>query len=97
MKRDELSDLAVFLVVAEESNFTRASVRLGVSQSAVSHAMRRLEESIGVKLLNRTSRRVSTTDAGEKLLAALRPGFNQIDARIEELRLLGDAPAAWCV
>ncbi|BFM09208.1 LysR family transcriptional regulator [Halioxenophilus aromaticivorans] len=92
MKRDELSDLAVFLVVAEESNFTRASVRLGVSQSAVSHAMRRLEESIGVKLLNRTSRRVSTTDAGEKLLAALLPGFSQIDARIEELRLLGDAP-----
>lgn len=92
MKREELSDLALFMTVAEERNFTRASVRLGVSQSAVSHAVRRLEASIGLKLLNRTSRRVSTTDAGEKLLAALRPGFGQINARIEELRLLGDAP-----
>jgi DNA-binding transcriptional LysR family regulator len=92
MKREELSDLALFMTVAEERNFTRASVRLGVSQSAVSHAVRRLEASIGLKLLHRTSRRVSTTDAGEKLLAALRPGFGQINARIEELRLLGDAP-----
>lgn len=93
MKREELSDLAVFMTVAEESNFTRAAVRLGVSQSAVSHTIRRLEASIGLKLLNRTSRRVTTTDAGEKLLAALRPGFGQIDARIEELRLLGDSPS----
>lgn len=92
MKREDLSDLAVFMTVAEECNFTRAAVRLGVSQSAVSHAIRRMEDSIGVKLLNRTSRRVSTTDAGEKLLAALKPGFGQITARIEELRLMGDAP-----
>ncbi len=92
MKREELGDLAVFMMVAEERNFTRAAVRLGLSQSAVSHTIRRLEASVGLKLLNRTSRRVSTTDAGEKLLAALRPGFGQIDARIEELRLLGDAP-----
>jgi len=92
MRRDELSDLALFMAVAEERSFTRASVRLELSQSAVSHAVRRLEASIGLKLLNRTSRRVSTTDAGEKLLAALRPGFGQINARIEELRLLGDAP-----
>lgn len=92
MKREELSDLAVFMTVAEESSFTRAAVRLGVSQSAVSHTVRRLEAAIGLKLLNRTSRRVTTTDAGEKLLAALRPSFGQINARIEELRLLGDAP-----
>ncbi|MDX1804581.1 MAG: LysR family transcriptional regulator, partial [Alcanivorax sp.] len=92
MKREELSDLAVFMTVAEERNFTRAAVRLEVSQSAVSHAVRRLEASIGLKLLNRTSRRVTTTDAGEKLLAALKPGFGQISDRIEELRLLGDAP-----
>lgn len=92
MKREDLGDLAVFLIVAEEGNFTRAAVRLGVSQSAVSHTIRRLESSVGIRLLNRTSRRVTTTDAGENLLAALRPGFTQIDARIEELRILGDAP-----
>lgn len=92
MKREDLSDLVSFMTVAEEKSFTRAAVRLNVSQSAVSHAVRRLEASIGMKLLNRTSRRVSNTDAGEKLLAALRPGFDQIDARIEELRLLGDTP-----
>lgn len=92
MKREELSDLAVFQVVAEDRNFTRAAARLGISQSAVSHTIRRLEASIGLKLLNRTSRHVTTTDAGEKLLAAVRPGFGQIDARIEELRQLGDTP-----
>ncbi len=90
--REELNDLVVFMTVAEEHSFTRASVRLGLSQSAVSHTVRRLEESIGIKLLNRTSRRVSTTDAGEKLLDTLRPSFGQITARIEEIRLLGDAP-----
>ncbi len=90
--REELGDLSVFMTVAEESSFTRASVRLGLSQSAVSHSVRRLEASVGVKLLNRTSRRVSTTDAGEKLLATLRPSFGEINARIEEIRMLGDAP-----
>jgi len=90
--RDELSDLALFMAVAEEKSFTQAATQLGLSQSAVSHAVRRLEASVGIKLLNRTSRRVSTTDAGEKLLAALRPGLGMINARIEELRLLGDAP-----
>jgi DNA-binding transcriptional LysR family regulator len=92
VKREELSDLAVFMAVAEERNFTRAAVRLGISQSAVSHTIRRLEASIGVKLLNRNSRRVTATDAGEQLLEAVRPGFGQIDARIEELRLSGDTP-----
>ena len=90
--REELSDLALFMVVAEEKSFTRAAAHLDLSQSAVSHAMRRLESQVGIKLLNRTSRRVSTTEAGEKLLAALRPGLGMIRSRIEELRLLGDAP-----
>ncbi|MBM7335468.1 LysR family transcriptional regulator [Alloalcanivorax marinus] len=90
--REELSDLALFMVVAEEKSFTRAAAHLDLSQSAVSHAMRRLEAQVGIKLLNRTSRRVSTTDAGEKLLAALRPGLGMIRSRVEELRLLGDAP-----
>ncbi|WP_417553522.1 LysR family transcriptional regulator [Marinomonas fungiae] len=90
--REELSDLVLFMTVAEEKSFTQAATQLGLSQSAVSHAIRRLEASVGIKLLNRTSRRVSTTDAGEKLLAALRPGLGMINTRIEELRLLGDAP-----
>lgn len=90
--REELNDLALFMAVAEEKSFTRAAAQLDLSQSAVSHAVRRLEAHVGIKLLNRTSRRVSTTDAGEKLLAALRPGLGMINARIEELRLLGDAP-----
>lgn len=93
MKKEDFSDLAVFLVVADEMNFTHAAARLGISQSAVSHTIRRLETSIGVKLLNRTSRRVTATDAGEKLLAKLRPGIDEIEEQIEELRLLGDAPA----
>jgi DNA-binding transcriptional LysR family regulator len=93
MKREELADLAVFLAVAEEGSFTRAAVRLGVSQSAVSHTIRRLEATLGFRLLNRSSRSVSTTDMGEKLLATLRPGFNQIEVRIEELRSIGDAPS----
>ena len=92
MIRDELGDLSLFMVVAEEKSFTRAAVTLGVSQSAVSHAVRRLEASVGIRLLHRTSRKVSVTDAGEKLLAALKLGISQITARIEELRMLGDAP-----
>lgn len=92
MKREDLADLTAFVAVADAGNFTKAAVQLGVSQSAVSHTIRRLEASLGFKLLNRTSRNVSTTDAGAKLLATLRPGLDQISARIEELRSLGDAP-----
>ena len=73
MVRDELSVLAAFLAVAEERSFTKAAKRLEVSTSALSHAIRRLEEQIGVRLLARTTRSVSPTDAGEQLLARLRP------------------------
>src|SRR6516164_9302128 len=69
MKGDDLSDLTVFLTVAEERSFTRAGKRLGVSPSAISHAMRNLEEQIGVRLLSRTTRSVASTPAGEQLLA----------------------------
>lgn len=92
MKRVDLSDLSVFLTVAEEGAFTRAAVRLGVSQSAVSHTIRRLEEALGFRLLNRSTRNVTPTDSGDKLLATLRPGLAQIDARIEELRSVKDTP-----
>ncbi|AJY44969.1 LysR family transcriptional regulator [Martelella endophytica] len=93
MKREELADLTVLLAVVEEGNFTRAAVRLGISQSAVSHTIRRLEAALGFRALNRTSRSVSLTDMGEKLIASLRPGLAQIEERIEELRSIGDRPS----
>ncbi|NVO25435.1 LysR family transcriptional regulator [Donghicola mangrovi] len=93
MRREDLSDLSVFVVVVEEGSFTRAAVRLGVSQSAVSHTIRRLEDSLGFRLLNRSTRSISATDSGEKLLSTLRPGLSQIEARIEELRSIRDTPS----
>jgi DNA-binding transcriptional LysR family regulator len=66
---DELSALSAFLTVAEEQSFTRAAKRLGVSGSALSHAMRGLEERVGVRLLARTTRSVAPTEAGEQLIA----------------------------
>ena len=74
--RDELSVLSAFLAVADERSFTRAAKRLNMSTSGLSHAVRRLEEQIGVRLLTRTTRSVSPTDAGEQLLAQLRPALS---------------------
>jgi len=93
MKRDELGDLAAFLAVAEERSFTRAAARIGLSQSALSHTIRRLEARLGLRLLTRTTRSVSPTEAGERLAETLRPAFNTIDARIEALSELRDRPA----
>ena len=78
MDRNDLSILAAFLAVAEERSFTQAGKRLGVSPSAMSHAIRGLEESVGVRLLSRTTRSVAPTEAGERLLARLRPGLAEI-------------------
>src|SRR3989454_902656 len=75
MVRDELSVLSAFLAVAEERSFTRAAKRLGVSTSALSHAMRGLEERFGVHLLARTTRSVAPTPAGEQLITRLRPAL----------------------
>jgi DNA-binding transcriptional LysR family regulator len=85
MVRDELDVLSVFLTVAEERSFTRAAKRLGVSTSALSHAMRRLEERIGVRLLARTTRSVLPTEAGEQLIARLRPALGDIRGALEQL------------
>jgi len=93
MVRDELSVLAAFLVVAEERSFTRAGKRLGVSQSALSHSMRGLEEQIGVRLLARTTRSVAPTGAGEQLLAHLRPALMDIRGALEGISGLRDKPA----
>ncbi|MCY1672416.1 LysR family transcriptional regulator [Novosphingobium sp. SL115] len=93
MLRDELGDLAILLAVAEEQSFTRAAARLGTSQSAVSQAVRRLEGNLGVKLLARTTRSVSPTEAGEQLLATLRPALGDIRAQLSQLTQFRDRPA----
>lgn len=93
MRREELGDLMAFLAVAEERSFTRAAARLGTSQSSLSHTVRRLEERLDVRLLTRTTRSVSTTEAGEQLVATLRPAFDDIGTRLESLSALRQKPA----
>ncbi|SNS90516.1 MULTISPECIES: LysR family transcriptional regulator [unclassified Azospirillum] len=93
MRREELNDLAVFLAVAEARSFTRAAATLGTSQSAISQIVRRLETSIGLKLLTRNTRNVAPTEAGEQLIATLRPAFNEIDTRLSALSALRERPA----
>ena len=90
MDREDFGDLAAFAVIAEGRSFTRAAARLGLSPSALSHAMRGLEERLRVRLLSRRTRSVSTTEAGERLLVTLRPALGYITHAVEEFgRLLG--------
>ncbi|WP_010543614.1 LysR family transcriptional regulator [Sphingomonas elodea] len=93
MRREELGDLAVFLAVAEARSFTRAAAKLNTSQSAISQIVRRLEAGMGVKLLTRNTRNVAPTEAGEQLVATLRPAFDEIDARLSALSALRERPA----
>lgn len=93
MRREDLADLTTFLAVAEERSFTRAAARLGTSQSAVSQTVRRLETRLGVRLLTRTTRSVAPTQAGEQLLANLRPVFAEIDTQLAAVTELRDKPA----
>src|SRR6266853_208925 len=93
MVRDELSVLSAFLAVAEERSFTRAAKRLGVTPSAVSHAIRELEERFGIRLLARTTRSVAPTDAGAQLVARLRPALGDIREAVDSISGLRDRPA----
>ncbi len=93
MRREELVDLNAFATVAEEESFTRAAARLGTSQSALSHTVRRLETRLGVRLLTRTTRRVAPTQAGERLLKTLGPAFDTIAAELASLSELREKPA----
>src|SRR5207247_422 len=93
MARDQLSALSAFLVVAEERSFTKAARRLEVSASALSHALRRLEERIGVRLLARTTRSVTPTEAGEQLIAHLRPALSDIRGALDQIGQLRERPA----
>src|SRR5215213_9048480 len=93
MVGDELNVLSAFVVVAEERSFTRAAKRLNISTSGLSHAIRRLEEQLGIRLLSRTTRSVSPTDAGEQLLAQLRPALAEIQDTLNRLSGLQSKPA----
>ena len=93
MPHSSLDDLVAFLAVVRERSFTRAAAKLGVSQSALSHTMRRLETKLGVRLLMRTTRSLSPTDAGERLLERLGPHFEQIETELDGLTELREKPA----
>jgi DNA-binding transcriptional LysR family regulator len=93
MQREDLTDLAAFMAVAEERSFTRAAARLGTSQSALSHTIQRLETRLGVRLLTRTTRNVAPTEAGEKLIGTLAPAFDSIGAQLASLGELRERPA----
>ena len=93
MPRENFSDLQAFLAVARERSFTRAAAKLGVSQSALSHTIRGLEERLGLRLLTRTTRSVSPTEAGERLLQTIGPRFEEIEAELTALSELREKPA----
>src|SRR6202030_4819176 len=93
MHRGNLNDLLAFLAVGQERSFTKAAAKLGVSQSAPSHTIRGLEERLGLRLLTRTTRSVSPTEAGERLLHTLGPRFEEIDAELAALSELREKPA----
>src|SRR4051812_20435917 len=93
MVRDHLSVLSALLAVAEERSFTRAAKRLGVSPSAMSHAIRGLEERLGVRLLSRTTRSVAPTEAGEQLLARLSPALHEVESALNRISGFRDKPA----
>jgi DNA-binding transcriptional LysR family regulator len=93
MVKDELSVLSAFLAVAEERSFTRAARQLGVSPSALSHAIRGLEDRIGVRLLARTTRSVAPTEAGEQFIARLGPALADVHGALDQVAGLRDKPA----
>ncbi len=93
MIKDELGSLAAFVAVAEACSFTRAAGKLGTSQSALSHKIRRLEARLGVRLLTRTTRSVAPTDAGHTLLETLRPSLDDISRQLASLTSRPDALA----
>ncbi|CCB67133.1 MULTISPECIES: LysR family transcriptional regulator [unclassified Hyphomicrobium] len=93
MGRDELGELRAFIAVATERSFTKAAAKSGVSPSALSHTIRGLEERLGLRLLARTTRSVSTTEAGERLFQSISPHLEQIRAEVDALSDLHDKPS----
>ena len=92
MERADLADLTAFVAIADARSFRAAASRLGVTPSALSHAMRQLEERLGMRLLHRTTRSVSVTDAGQRLLERLRPAIDQIAGALEDLNQERERP-----
>lgn len=92
MQRPPLNDLVAFIEVARERSFTKAAAKLGVSQSALSHTLRQLEDRLNIRLLTRTTRSVSPTEAGERLLERIGPYFDGIESALEDLSDLRDKP-----
>lgn len=93
MRRDNVNDFLAFNAVARERSFTKAAAKLGVSQSALSYTLRQLEARLGIRLLTRTTRSVSLTEAGERLLGSIGPRFDEIEHEISALGELRDKPA----
>jgi DNA-binding transcriptional LysR family regulator len=93
MDRENVADLIAFIAIAQERSFTRAAARIGVSQSALSHALSRLEKRLGVRLLTRSTRSLSPTDAGQRLLATIEPRFQEVDAALAQVSEFRDKPA----
>lgn len=93
MKAPSAADLSIFLCVAHHLNFSRAAVELGVTPSALSHSVRTLENRLGVRLFNRTTRSVALTEAGDRLFSRLRPAFRDIDDALEDLNSFRDKPS----
>jgi DNA-binding transcriptional LysR family regulator len=93
MRGTQFAELSAFVAVADEASFTKAAIRLGVSKAWLSQAVRTLEETLGVRLLNRTTRSVGLTDAGERMLAHLRPLLDGFDTALESVNTFRDKPA----
>ena len=93
MRRGQLDDLLAFIAVGQERSFTKAAAKLGISQSALSHTIRQLEARLGVRLLTRTTRSVSPTEAGERLLHNIAPRLEEIEAEIQAVAELREKPA----
>ncbi|GAB7531870.1 LysR family transcriptional regulator [Pseudomonas sp. 3A(2025)] len=93
MSRETLPDLQAFVAVARARSFTKAAAQLGISRSALSHSMLALEARLGIRLLTRTTRSVSTTEAGARLLNTLAPRLDEIEAELELLGSMRDKPA----
>ncbi|MCB8878146.1 LysR family transcriptional regulator [Acidisoma silvae] len=93
MTREDLGDILNLVAIVEAGSFTKAAAKLGVSQSTLSHSMRRLEQRLGILLLSRTTRSVAPTPAGERLMEIVRPAFTDIAARLADVRASREKPA----
>lgn len=93
MLKENFNELQIFLVVARERSFTKAAGKLGVSQSALSHAMKALEERLNIRLLTRTTRSVAPTEAGERIIACLEPRIDELEQELESLIQLNGTPS----